>query len=136
MLKRMSFTAVFIAILVFCGGVFTGCTPNLEEQKATRTELVMDTVATVTLYGEQAQQGVEVAFAKAKELEKILSAHDAESELYRLNQNAVQQAVAVSETLFTVTQQSLQYCRETDGALDCTIGKLNDLWGFGTSDAK
>ena len=93
-------------------------------------------VVTITLYGEQAQEGVNAAFQKAKDLEKILSSQNEKSELYQVNQSAYDHEVEVSDTLFTVTQRSLQYCKETDGALDCTIGKINDLWAFGTGDAR
>ena len=84
----------------------------------------------------QAQEGVNAAFQKAKDLEKILSSQNEKSELYQVNQSAYDHEVEVSDTLFTVTQRSLQYCKETDGALDCTIGKINDLWAFGTGDAR
>ena len=96
----------------------------------------MSTVVTITLYGEQAQEGVNAAFQKAKDLEKILSSQNEKSELHHVNQSAYDHEVEVSDTLFTVAQRSLQYCKETDGALDCTIGKINDLWAFGTGNAK
>lgn len=80
--------------------------------------------------------GVNAAFQKAKDLEKILSSQDEKSELYQVNQSAYDHEVEVSDTLFTVAQRSLQYCKETDGALDCTIGKINDLWAFGTGNAR
>ncbi len=136
MAKRMGYIGAFLALAAVCSLWFTGCGRSLQSQSASRTELVMSTVATVTLYGERAQEGVDAAFEKAKELEMILSAQNEESELYQVNQTAYERETEVSETLFTVTRRSLQYCRETDGALDCTLGKINALWAFGTENAR
>lgn len=136
MSKRIPYISAFLALAVVCSFLFTGCSKSLQSQSASRTELVMSTVATITLYGEQAQEGVDAAFQKAKDFDKILSSQNEKSELYQVNQSAYDHEVEVSDTLFTVAQRSLQYCKETDGALDCTIGKINDLWAFGTSNAR
>lgn len=136
MLKRIPYIGAFLTLAAMCSFLFTGCSKSLQSQSASRTELVMSTVVTVTLYGEQAQEGVNAAFQKAKDLEKILSSQNEKSELYQVNQSAYDREVEVSDTLFTVAQRSLQYCKETDGALDCTIGKINDLWAFGTGNAR
>ena len=136
MSKRIPYIGAFLMLAAVCSFLFTGCSKSLQSQSASRTELVMSTVVTITLYGEQAQEGVNAAFQKAKDLEKILSSQDEKSELYQVNQSAYDHEVEVSDTLFTVAQRSLQYCKETDGALDCTIGKINDLWAFGTENAR
>lgn len=136
MSKRIPYIGAFLTLAVVCSVLLTGCSKSLQSQSASRTELVMSTVVTITLYGEQAQEGVNAAFQKAKDLEKILSSQDEKSELYQVNQSAYDHEVEVSDTLFTVAQRSLQYCKETDGALDCTIGKINDLWAFGTGNAR
>ena len=136
MSKRIPYIGAFLMLAVICSVLLTGCSKSLQSQSASRTELVMSTVVTITLYGEQAQEGVNAAFQKAKDLEKILSSQNEKSELHQVNQSAYDHEVEVSDTLFTVAQRSLQYCKETDGALDCTIGKINDLWAFGTGNAK
>ena len=136
MSKRIPYIGAFLTLAVVCSVLLTGCSKSLQSQSASRTELVMSTVVTITLYGEQAQEGVNAAFQKAKDLEKILSSQNEKSELYPVNQSAYDHEVEVSDTLFTVAQRSLQYCKETDGALDCTIGKINDLWAFGTSNVR
>ncbi len=136
-MKMLQRTKLAASVMLVAGILlFVGCGQNLKDQSATQTKLVMSTVMTVTLYGENAQAGISAAFAKAQELEQILSAQNENSELYQLNRTAYQQAVSVSQTLFTVVQQSLQYCRKTNGALDCTIGAINALWGFGTNSAR
>ena len=136
MSKRIPYIGAFLMLAVICSVLLTGCSKSLQSQSASRTELVMSTVVTITLYGEQAQEGVNAAFQKAKDLEKILSSQNEKSELHKVNQSAYDHEVEVSDALFTVAQRSLQYCKETDGALDCTIGKINDLWAFGTGNAK
>ncbi len=137
MVKGIKYTSMILSAVLFCGFVLAGCTnSSLKEKSAERTALIMDTVVTVTLYGENAQQGVQAAIQKAEELEKILSAQQEDSELSYLNRTAYNNDVVVSNVLFTVAKRSLQYSKETNGALDCTIGRLIQIWGIGTENEK
>ena len=85
MSKRIPYIGAFLMLAVICSVLLTGCSKSLQSQSASRTELVMSTVVTITLYGEQAQEGVNAAFQKAKDLEKILSSQNEKSELHQRN---------------------------------------------------
>lgn len=61
------------------------------------------------------------------ELEKSLSCHDTESELYALNQ-APQRYHTTDTTLGSVLHTALSMASLTDGAYDPTMGQLTDLW--------
>ncbi|MFQ9441106.1 MAG: FAD:protein FMN transferase [Acutalibacteraceae bacterium] len=135
MSKRIPYIGAFLMLAVICSVLLTGCSKSLQSQSASRTELVMSTVVTITLYGEQAQEGVNAAFQKAKDLEKILSSQNEKSELHQVNQSAYDHEVEVSDALFTVAQRSCNTVKRQT-VLGCTIGKINDLWAFGTGNAK
>ncbi len=126
-------TLLFLPIyLLFC----TGCAEQ-DTGMRTRTEELMGTYVTVTLSpsGTDPEAALDAAFARAEELERIFSPTIPDSELNRVNVSAFSQDMAVSEDFAHLLSESLYYMELTDGAFNCTIGKLIDLWGIGTEDA-
>lgn len=77
---------------------------------------------------DQAQQAVEVAFALAEELNATASDYHPESELSRLNTQAVATPLVLSESLYTLLNHSRDLAEATDGAFDPTLGPLTKLW--------
>lgn len=77
----------------------------------------------------QALEASELAFDRVKELDRILSDYDPDSELNQLCSNALPgQPTTVSEDLFRVLTFSQLLSRRTDGAFDVTVGPITDLW--------
>lgn len=104
------------------------------------THELMGTSVMIRAYGIHAQEGVEAAFARAEELEQIFSNTLADSEICSVNKAAKQDAgtgkgTPVSEDFYSVLETTLKYSKLSDGALDCTMGDLIDLWGIGTVHA-
>ena len=64
-------------------------------------------------------------------INRIMSTHDPDSELSRLNQNAATDWISVSDQLYTVLAAAITIGRASNGAFDVTIGPLVNLWGFG-----
>ncbi|KAA0449561.1 MAG: FAD:protein FMN transferase [Candidatus Thioglobus sp.] len=69
---------------------------------------------------------------RLKQINAIFSTWDASSELSALNQYSVGEWFPVSKPLFYLLQQSQQLRRKTNGYFDPGIGRLIDIWGFGT----
>lgn len=130
--KKILFVAVFCCSLI-CG--ITSC--RKENQKEyEKTEEIFNTIITGKVYGEKAKEALEAAFEKAEEIETIMSAEKSDSELSKLNREAYQKEVFVSEELYQVIEKAIYYAKTTDGSFDPTIGKLIDLWGIGTEHAR
>ena len=94
----------------------------------------MGTYIMVRAYGEHAQDGVEAAFARAKELEQVFSNTIADSEVNQVNtaaKAAVGTDILISADMANVLRAALEYGEKSGGMLDCTIGDLIDLWGIG-----
>ena len=68
------------------------------------------------------------------ELDIVLSTYKPDSELNRLNRQAVGTPFVVSATLWRVLEVSKQIHELTEGAFDPTVRPLVDLWGFGPVD--
>ncbi|MGN1002710.1 MAG: FAD:protein FMN transferase [Oscillospiraceae bacterium] len=92
-----------------------------------KTGFYLDTVVTVTLYGQEDTGIIDECFALCEKYEKIFSRTDPESELYRLN--AADSAV-VSDELLTVLTAALRYCELSGGRFDITMGAISDMYGF------
>lgn len=105
---------------------------NAKQEQAQKTEQILGTIISGNIYGVNSEAALEAAFARAKQIEEIMSVKLADSEITKVNEQAFQKEIVVSEDLYYVIEKALYYAELTNGALDPTIGKLIDLWGIGT----
>jgi len=76
----------------------------------------------------QASKAAEAAFARAEELEQIMSDYRAGSELMRLSREGATAPFPVSSDLYDVLAKSLWVSELSRGVFDVSIGPLVDLW--------
>ena len=76
----------------------------------------------------QASKAAEAAFARAEELEQIMSDFRADSELMRLSRQGATAPFPVSSDLYDVLAKSLWTSELSRGLFDISIGPLVDLW--------
>jgi thiamine biosynthesis lipoprotein len=91
----------------------------------------MGTMFHVELYSAssvQASKAAEAAFARAEELEQIMSDYRADSELMRLSREGATAQFPVSSDLYDVLAKSLWVSELSHGLFDVSIGPLVDLW--------
>ena len=86
----------------------------------------------ITLYAKDeatAKQAATAAFARIKQLDRVMSDYDPDSELMRLCAQAGKgRAILVSNDLRIVLEHSLKLSARTEGAFDVTVGPLVKLW--------
>jgi thiamine biosynthesis lipoprotein len=68
------------------------------------------------------------ALSRIRQLDRLLSDYDPDSELMQLCAQPPGTPVAVSSELATVMEQSLEFSRRTGGAFDVSVGPLVKLW--------
>ena len=93
----------------------------------------MGTTYTIVAYGENLgalQAASEQAFDEARRLDQMLSNYIPESELSRVNQEAADHPVAVSQEFFDLLEACFDYSRKSEGSFDITVGPLMKVWGF------
>src|SRR5208283_4224419 len=76
----------------------------------------------------QASKAAEAAFARAEELEQIMSDYRADSELMRLAREGSATPFPVSSDLYDVLEKSLWTSELSHGVFDASIGPLVGLW--------
>ncbi|MCR5774188.1 MAG: FAD:protein FMN transferase [Lachnospiraceae bacterium] len=122
---RSAVLAGLISVLLLCS-----CSTG-KENEASGTGVYFDTVIDIKIYDERAEELLSDCFKLCGDMERILSAHDENSELYRLNHRKGQ-SVEVSGDLASCIKAGL-YCGEiSDGAFDITILPVSGLWDFGS----
>lgn len=76
----------------------------------------------------EANACIEAAFDQQRRVDALMSYHNSESELNKVNRLAAGGAVAVDERTFDVLQQAARFSKLSGGAFDVTVGPLVDLW--------
>jgi thiamine biosynthesis lipoprotein len=91
----------------------------------------MGTMFHVEMYATDSAQGskaAEAAFARAEELEQVMSDYRADSELMRLAREGSAAPLPVSSDLYDVLAKSQWTSELSRGVFDVSIGPLVDLW--------
>lgn len=100
-------------------------------EEASNIKFLMDTVVEIRVTGRNAKAAIDAAFAEMERVEKVFSRHFEDSIVARINQQAGQW-VDVTDEVIALLQKALEYSELSDGAFDVTVGRLIDLWGFGS----
>ena len=112
---------LLLSLLPGCGG---------QAEQVTRTDYLLDTVVTLTLYG-ATEADLNAAFQEIRRLSDHLDAYAPFSDLGWLQAAAGLKPVTVaSETMELLVFAKDMYER-TGGYLDVTVGPLIDLWDIG-----
>ncbi|MCL2568620.1 MAG: FAD:protein FMN transferase [Oscillospiraceae bacterium] len=112
---------IWIASLTGCG--------NRPPESQSATIFAMDTVMTITVYGEEAQEALRQATAEINRLETLFSVTRTESDLARINA-ADGKAVLVSPETAEVLTLAIALWEETDGTFSPGLYALQRAWGF------
>lgn len=137
--KSIYKATLLVILLAACSLNFLGCLPKSipsGDDPLKRTEFVLGTSVTISLYDHQSSDLLNKAFNKLRDLEDILSINKSDTLIDTINKNAAIKSVKVdSETLFIITK-SLEYSTLSDGSFDITIGPIVKLWNIGFPDAR
>lgn len=131
-LGRLSLILIIILITLS----LSSCSINNKEA-VSKSTLLLNTIITITLYGEDNAYLIDDAFDLIKEYENIYSRSSEDSELYKLNHGLLQKTelgYEVSPELYDLIDYSLFYSELSRGAFDITIGPLSELWRFSDSN--
>lgn len=116
-----------VALLVALLLLFVGAGCQGQKKALSRTDYLLDTVVTLTLYG-AAEADLDAAFSEIRRLSDLLDAYAPFSDLGWLQAAAGQRFVAVSEETMELLVFAKEIYERTGGYLDVTVGPLIDLW--------
>lgn len=117
-MKRLIFPLLALLLLL------TSC----NQEHVAQQFFSMDTVMSITAYGDDAQDAVTAAVAKVNTLEGLLSRTREGSDIAILNATGT---ADISEDTAQVLSLALEWNEKTSGAFDATIAPVVAAWGFG-----
>ena len=120
---RVALFTFFLAVLIL------GCGSAAHYE---RSLLVMDTVVSLSAFGDGGKEAVEESEAWLREFDALASPHGEGSEAARLAEMAGKGYVKLHPEVYRMLELSQEYSRRTEGAWDVTAGALAELWGIGT----
>lgn len=111
---------LIMLFIILCGCSFPANTTS-------ESFFAMDTYMTVTVNGSNSKSAVKYAENEIKKLDKKLSAHNKNSEIYKLNKNGSKK---LSDTTLDVLDEALDCYKLSEGAFNPAMLTVSELWGF------
>lgn len=115
-----------ITIIVLIAFSFSSC---MVDSRSESEFFAMDTVMTITAYGDNSESSVKSAVEEINRLDSLFSVQNQNSEIYKLNINKYVHGSKETLELFNCAQMVNTM---TNGAFDVTIEPLIREWGFYT----
>ncbi|WP_271006432.1 FAD:protein FMN transferase [Listeria seeligeri] len=111
---------------------------KLIDQPYSKTDFLMGTVVTLKIYDKDKEAVLDKGFDRIKELADKITTSDSgkTSEVDKINEQAGKKPVKVSDDIYYLIQEGLEYSENSGGSFDITIGPLTSLWHIGFSDAR
>lgn len=107
--------------------------PSDIPHKITRAKPLLGTlveIRAVLADMDAANAAIDRGFAAVADVHRLMSFHEATSDVSRLNREASTQAVTVDPRTFEVLRQALAFSKASDGLFDITAGARLVTWGF------
>jgi thiamine biosynthesis lipoprotein len=76
------------------------------------------------------ERGIEAAFAAVAQVHQLMSFHDPESDISRINRDAFQKPVRVDPWTFRVLKAAQRFSRESGGIFDITVAPTLSQWNY------
>ncbi len=97
----------------------------------TRSQLGTVINITIIAYSEdKAAKTSQKAFTEIERIENLMSPYRVNSDIYKINNNAYNETVKVSEESFNLIRKSYKVAELTNGSFDITFASLSQVWDF------
>ena len=126
----MSFPAVFSVLM---GASFLVVCSAVEAEWLKEKQAIMGTEITVEIWHDKkqkAQHCFDDVFKEMWRIDALMSPFKDNSELTKINNNASDQPVVVSEELFRLLNKSLEISHLSDGAFDITFSSIGYMYDY------
>ena len=129
--KILAALCVLAAAAVLAG---VGIAERRKNVQVNRTDYVMDTVLTQTLWGPAAKRTSQQAYDALAAMEQRLSLFEETSEIAAVNAAAGSRAVAVSAQTFDLLDTALALSAQSRGSFQVSVAPLSRLWDIMAAD--
>ncbi|WP_440897268.1 FAD:protein FMN transferase [Amphibacillus sp. Q70] len=119
--------------------ILAGCSSkqtDLLDSPYRETNFLLGTVVNISIYDADKEHVLELAMDRVEELENIISDEIDTTEVSEINKKAGVEPVQVSDDLYYLIEESIEYGELSNGGFDVTVGPLTNLWRIGFDDAR
>lgn len=134
--KKLPIILIVTLVIIFSISIII---TNKKEDKYSSTYYNLGTINEITLYDIKKKDGDRIL----KKCESILvdidnkmSCQISSSEISKINDNAGESFVKVSDDTYSVIKESINFSNMSNDTFDISIGPIIDLWAIGTDNAK
>jgi thiamine biosynthesis lipoprotein len=131
--KKIAIQFIFIGMifLLFFTLSCSKTTKSSSIAPKSRSELMLGTVSTISIYDNPSETAFNSAFKRIDEIEQKMSVNIASSEVVQINKNSGIKATPVSEDTYKVIKEAIRIAKLSNGAFDPTIGPVVKAWDIG-----
>ena len=126
--RHLSMLLVFMLVVLGISGCAKKEEASGTSEPIARTDYLLGTVVTITIYDSVSEKILDKAFDRIKEIENKMSLNIEGSELNKINEKAGIDYVKVSDETFDVIERGSYYSKISDEKFDITVGPLVQLW--------
>lgn len=106
---------------------FLICSCKGESKVLTSTQVMMNTVITITIYDSN-EEVLNGAIELCKQYEKMFDRNNIESDVYKINMTSGE--VEVNSQTIEIIKKAIIVSQKSEGAFDITVAPLVDLWNI------
>ena len=130
-MKRHGRIIIILVCLSLVLVSFLSCAGKERADADSGYQIIMGTFAHVVAVAKDtgtAKKCVQAALEEIRKVDKLMSDYKSDSEISRVNREAYEKALQVSDSTYEVLQRSIEFSEMTDGAFDITVGPLVALF--------
>lgn len=129
-MKKFLYTIISFIVLFS----LSGCAASENNQPVTKTQFILNTVASISVYNGN-EEDINEAFSLCTKYENMLSRTIEGSDIYKIN-NARGKGVKVNPVTCELIKSAKSYGDLSDGLFDISIGIITDKWEFSENSGK
>lgn len=95
----------------------------------------LGTLNNIKIFNSNDRDLMELAVRRVLEIDDLMSAFKAESDISRLNRNAGEGFIQIHADTYKLLKRSIEFSKLSGGAFDITIRPLVELWGIGKKES-
>lgn len=134
--KKLPIILILTIVILFS---FFMIITNKKEDSYSHTYYNLGTINEITLYNITKKDGDRIlnkCESILRDIDNKMSSKITSSEISKINNNAGNDYVKVSDDTYYVIKESINFSTISNDTFDITVGPIIDLWSIGTEDAK
>ena len=128
-MSKKNLLQILILLLVTAGIIVSVVLTGRKGKSLNKDGYYFDTYVNLTVYSSKDSKYLDECLKMCERYDTLFSPSIEGSDVYNIN-HAAGESVKVDPETYYLLQRAIEFCEETDGAVDITIAPLMDTWGL------